>query len=131
MTSVRAAKSKGSQFEYDCQASLEQKYYEVIRTAERGYQRQYDLHVRCFKEGSEYLAFECKRLKGISWNQLEKYYKKLEKVTNNYDIIKNRYILFKSNFQPCLVFDGHGIFTFENYFRIPFIKHESTRVKKV
>ena len=43
MTSVRAAKSKGSQFEMNCEASLQQRYPDCYRTHERGYIMQYDL----------------------------------------------------------------------------------------
>jgi len=125
MTSVRAAKSKGSSFEYDCQHSLKAKYPLIYRTSERGFQRQFDL---CDEESLS--AFECKRLKGISWNQLVSYYEKLEKVT----VQGNNFLLFQSNRQPCLVFykndAGYTINTFESVFGTPFEKHPSTRPKK-
>jgi len=125
MTSVRAAKSKGSQFEYDSQHSLTAIYPDIYRTAERGFQLQYDLHSEKSK-----VVFECKRLKGISWNQLVKFYNKLEnKAPEDY----RKYLLFKSNFQPCLVFfkinEYYTIVEFENLFRVPFEKHPSTRKK--
>jgi len=127
MTSVRAAKSKGSSFEYDCQHSLKKLFPDIYRTSERGFQMQYDLHSESGK-----MVFECKRLKGISWNQLDKFYEKLEKVKPyNYGSC----LLFKSNRQPCLVFyiDDHArivIESFEDVFGVPFEKHPSTRPKQ-
>ena len=124
MTTVRSAKSKGSQFEYDCQYSLSKLYPEIYRTSERGFQLQYDLECNT-------AVFECKRLKGMSWNQALKFFTKLlERAPDGKDI----YLLFKSNRQPCLVmyFNNQGdiiISTFETCFgnNIPFEKHPSTR----
>lgn len=130
-TRVRGAKSKGSQFEYDCQASLEPIYKDIFRTSERGFCLQYDL-----QSDNYHAVFECKRLKGISWNQCVKYFKKLKsKTPTGY----TPYLLFKSNQQPCLVMfetltkEGEKILsieTFETCFNLPFIKHKSTRAKK-
>jgi len=128
MVSVRTAKAKGSCFEYDCQDSLKKLYPTIFRTSERGFQLQYDLEV---PNGP---VFECKRLKGISWNQLVKFYEKLCKVSKYKEI----YLLFKSNRQPCLVFYNNNlqairsytIKTFEDVFNVPFVKHESTRKRK-
>jgi len=130
---IRAAKAKGSCLEYDVQASLEQsKNLTVTRTSERGYQRQYDIHVEQ-KGFPGHIAIECKRLKGISWNQLVKFYEKLVTVAglNAY----SHYVVFKCNQQPALVFhknlDGtYFIKTFYDEFGLQFIKHKSTRVKK-
>jgi len=127
MVSVRAAKSKGSQFEYDCQYSLSKVFPDIYRTAERGFQMQIDL---CSDE--QETVFECKRLKAISWNQAKNFYLKLTDVTPT---ARNRYLLFQSNRQPCLVFyldDNYGylIQEFENVFGTQFEKHPSTRVKK-
>ena len=72
MVKVRTAKVKGSMFEYDIQHSLKALYPDIYRTSERGYQLQYDLHT---DQGMA--VIECKRLKGISWNQLDKFYQKL------------------------------------------------------
>lgn len=125
MVTVRTAKSKGNQFEYDCQASLKAIYPDIYRTSERGFQQQYDLRSDTGK-----VVFECKRLKGISWNQCVNFWCKLRERT---PLGYNSYLLFKSNNQPCLVFDIHmhpHITTFENKFLTPFIKHESTRKKE-
>jgi len=131
MTKVRTGKVKGSAFEYSCQYSLRNyTAYPVIRTSERGFQMQYDLRIEL--ESGKYIAFECKRLAGFSWNELIKYFKKLEKVTK--DNCFNRFLLFKGNNQPCLVMwkqdESYNVCTFEDYFGVPFEKHKSTRVKK-
>ena len=128
MVTRRTAKSKGSSFEYDCQHSLTAVYPQIYRTAERGFQRQFDL---CDDESEN--VFECKRLAGLSWNQALKFYEKLESKTPT---AKSRFLLFKSNRQPCLVFyfdkfhNDYTIRTFENVFGVPFEKHPSTRAKK-
>lgn len=128
MVSVRAAKAKGSSFEYDCQESLQAIYPNIYRTSERGFQLQYDL--RSDTDGLK-AVFECKRLKGISWNQAKKYLFKLqEKAPEGYDC----YLLFKSNRQPCLVmFTNESelsrveVLEFQDVFSVPFVKHKSTR----
>lgn len=89
-----------------------------------GFQAQYDLD-------STFAAYECKRLKGISWNQALKYYNKLKTVVEK----RSYYLLFKSNQQPCLVMTEDinnqvVVKTFEDYFGTLFLKHPSTRVKK-
>lgn len=125
MVKVRTRKAKGSALEYDVQYSLTPIYPDIYRTSERGYQRQFDLHSE-----KDSVAIECKRLKGISWNQLVKFYKKLEKVSEC-DV---NLIVFKSNLQPALVFQeslsGYVILEFKDAFNVPFLKHPSTRVSK-
>ena len=96
MVTRRTAKNKGSQFEMDCKHSLIPLFPDILRLGNEGFQAEHDL--RSEKSNT---VFECKRLKGISWNELVKIYKKLESVTPEAD---NRYILFKPNKQPCLVF---------------------------
>lgn len=125
MVTRRTAKSKGNSFEYDCQESLKKGFSDIYRTAERGFQRQYDL-----RSDGGLVVFECKRLKGMSWNQAKKYFIKLESVAPvGYD----RYLLFKSNQQPCLVMYRYGgilVEEFETCFEGKFVKHKSTRVRK-
>lgn len=136
MVTVRTAKSKGSQFEYDCVASLAQTGNYVYRTAELGFQRQYDIEIKDTTPEHNTLAIiECKRLKGISWNELDKLYRKLHlKLKNPMDHEGKCYLLFQSNHQPCLVYayiKGEPcIKLFENVFLVPFIKHKSTRATK-
>ena len=119
MVTVRAAKQKGSSFEYDCQESLKQIYPDVYLTKQRGFQLMYDIQT---DEGK--CVFECKRLKGISWNQILKLFFKL---INIKPLLYDGYLLFKSNFQPCLVFDGESIRSFEQVFKVKFIKHTPVR----
>ena len=128
MVTVRAAKAKGSSHEYDCQESLQAIFPDIYRTAERGYQRQYDLRSDEFKT-----VVECKRLKGISWNQAKKYLLNLMDAAPEGYV---SYLLFRSNRQPCLVMGRFGtqgilmVLEFEDHFRTPFVKHKSTRRKK-
>ena len=76
------------------------------------------------------IAIECKRLKGISWNQLLKFYEKLCRVSKK----SGNYLVFQSNRQPALVFyeeqDGYTIKLFEKVFGVPFVKHPSTRAER-
>lgn len=125
MVKVRTAKDKGSQMEYDTQYSLQSVYSDICRTAERGFQQQYDL-----RSDDHKVAIECKRLKGMSWNQAKRFFIKLEsKVPKGYIGL----LIFKSNQQPALVMyrDGYQIFVteFVEYFGVQFEKHPSTRNK--
>ena len=135
MTTVRTGKSKGSAFEADARYNLSKVYPDIIRLGCEGFCAQYDLMSKEHK-----LAFECKRLKGISWNECVKFYEKLRKVA---PVGYTCYLLFKSNLQPALVFfdlnqnsshDGeqhdYRIADFERYFEVEWEKHPSTRVKK-
>jgi hypothetical protein len=120
MVSIRTARNKGSSFEMDVEYSLQQVYPDLFRTKAKGYITQYD-HIS--EKGQ--IVIECKRLRGISWNALIGFYTKLKKVApHNYVCC----VLFKSNFQPCLVFDGMSIHTFEYVFGHEFKKHPSTKV---
>ena len=135
MVTRRSAKVKGSQFEYDCHASLKQRrsFDGISLTKERGFQRQFDIKIPIYNYPDRYLAVECKRHAKFSWNQLLKLYKKLVSKTPDAD---NHYLLFKPNLQPCLVFyfnepdNRYEITPFPDFFGVPFIKHESTRPKK-
>ena len=124
---IRNSKARGSCFEYDCQESLQAIYPDIYRTSERGFQLQYDLRTDMAK-----IVWECKRLKGMSWNQAKKFLLKLQgKAPEGY----YSYLLFKSNQQPCLVMymtndKKFFVTTFENEFNTPFIKHTSTRNRK-
>jgi hypothetical protein len=134
------AKQKGNSFEYDCQQSLEQNIFQnVTRTSERGYQRQYDLEVRDNATQKIVAIIECKRLKGISWNQAFVFYDKLSnkavfmvQQVGATSIVPKPYLLFQSNHQPCLVMylcdDELTVRRFEDVFGVPFIKHKSTRI---
>ena len=78
---ISSSKNKGSSFEYDVQYSLEQHedVKSVTRTAERGYQRQFDLLVN-FNNNPFETAIECKNHKQVTWNQLVKLYEMAESI---------------------------------------------------
>lgn len=114
---------KGTPYERNIEASLRQLYPDTRRTHEIGYILQYDIISDIGKK-----AIECKRIRGISWNQLIKFYKKLVQVApKGYEC----YISFQCNHQPSLIFgvDETGkyyIRTFQDIFNVPFIKHIPT-----
>jgi hypothetical protein len=124
MTTVRSAKNKGSAFEMDCETSLQQVFPDCYRTHERGYVMGLDL---ISKEAK--LTFECKRLKGISWNQCIGF---LDLLIKRSPEDYHCYLLFQSNRQPCLVMHYSDdkslrIETFEDCFGVNFIKHLSSK----
>lgn len=126
MTTVRSAKKKGSQFEYDTHASLKQKFPDILLTKQQGFQQQFDLVSHTSK-----MAVECKRLKSLSWEQAKKYFIKLKERIPPYYI---PYLVFKANHQPCLVMSHgpfgdhlHVVMEFEKQFQVPFIKHDPVR----
>ena len=125
MVTKKTGKSKGSQFEMNCRYSLFKVMPSIIRLGSEGFQLQYDLE-------SDTSVFECKRLKGMSWNQAVKFFIKLETKS---PFGKKPYLLFKSNRQPCLVMykDDKSQITvkrFEDVFNVMFEKHPSTRKTK-
>lgn len=116
---IRGSKSKGSQFEMSVRDSLIVKYPNMLLTKQEGYVTQYDLIDR-----TERICIECKKHKGFSWNEIEKYYYKLyEKAPVSY----NCYVIFQANRQPCLVMGpseiGLVVRKFIEVFDVPFIKH--------
>jgi len=119
MTTVRSAKSKGSQFEMSCRDSLQAIYPDILLTKQEGFVQQYDLVSHVNK-----MVFECKRHKGFTWNDLTKTFEKLRsKAPPGYKC----YLLFQANGQPCLVMDIHVDYfvqEFSSYFNTPFIKHK-------
>ena len=130
MTTIRSAKGKGSLFEMSVRDSLAQKYPDVLLTKQEGFVKQYDIWISSAK-----IAIECKRHKGFSWRELEKYFLKLEKrikanTDENDDGIYTPYLIFQGNHQPCLVMNYDLIWgylnvkTFESVFGIPFLKHK-------
>jgi hypothetical protein len=124
---IRSSKARGSALEYDVHHSLKAIFPNIYLTKQLGFQQQQD--VRC---DAAQVCIECKRLKGISWNQLEKFYNKLKSVApKDYRC----YVVFQSNHQPALVFTVDTVYqnfmirTFIDEFNTPFEKHPSTRVK--
>lgn len=119
MTSLKTAKSKGSQFEMDAQWSLRTIFPDISRLGGEGQWREIDLES---KESNA--VFECKRHSGFSWNELVKYYEKLELRSPD---AAERYVIFKANRQPTLVMTrtsvGLTIRLFEDMFGVSFEKH--------
>jgi hypothetical protein len=126
--SVRAAKSKGASMEYDTLESLQALFPKAYLTKQRGFQLQYD--IQCDEDNK--FVVECKRLKGISWNQAVSLYTKTSELA---PLGYESYLIFKSNNQPALVMHDATpdasihIQTFESFFNTPFIKH--TPIRKV
>ena len=120
-------KSKGSQFEMSVRDSLAQKYPDVLLTKQEGFVSQYDIFIPSVR-----IIIECKRHKGFSWNELEKYFLKLEK---RVEAIKDEhcipYLIFQGNHQPCLVMlkilQSYLIKKFKSKFDISFIKQKGNR----
>src|SRR3990167_8446808 len=137
---ISARKSKGATFEYSVRDSLAQKYPDVLLTKQEGFVKQYDIWIPSAK-----IAIECKKHKGFSWNELEKYFLKLEKriqanKDENDNGIYTPYLIFQGNHQPCLVMSYYYISndytkeinskvirTFEDVFGISFTKHKGNR----
>ena len=132
MVTRRAAKSKGSQLEMDACYNLKKEYLDLIRVGAEGFKYQFDL----FSESNK-VFFECKRMAGFNWNELLKYYKKLEKAADKYsdeEYIPQCYLIFQGNNQPVLVFyknDGRYCVELYNDLWNTFEKRpKKTRVKK-
>src|SRR3990167_2882172 len=131
---ISARKSKGATFEYSVRDSLAQKYPDVILTKQEGFVKQYDIWIP-----SQKIIIEVKKHKGFSWNELEKYFLKLEKrikanKDENDNGIYTAYLIFQGNHQPCLVMARRNtyptilwIYKFQDCFEIPFIKHKGSR----
>ncbi len=135
---IKKRKEKGSLFEMSVRDSLAQKYPDVLLTKQEGFQKQFDIWIPSAKIG-----IECKRHKGFSWRELEKYFLKLEKrikanKDENDDGVYTPYLIFQGNHQPCLVMflDNRNIWKnliitkFENVFNVPFLKHKGRKVKE-
>ena len=117
----RSAKNKGSQFEYSVFDSLLPIYPDLKLTKELGFVLQYDL-----VSEKNRLAIECKFHKTMSWNEMKKIHNKLIEVASDYS---EHVLIFKTNRQPVLAFDGMIVMEFENIFAVPFIQR-GTKVKQ-
>ncbi len=131
---IRNSKSSGSSFEYNALESLQVIYPDAYLTKQRGFQLKWDI-----QDDNAKVIWECKRLKSMSWNQAEKFLDKLSLLAPK---LYKYYLLFKSNFQPCLVMYREtkqlmdtqfisivNVMKFEDYFSTPFVKH--TPIRKV
>jgi len=117
---IRGAKSKGSQFEMDCEYSLQQYYHDCYRTHERGYIKQYDIYSEQSKS-----VFECKCHKSMSYTQAKKYFLKLQSLSEG-----NRpYLIYKTNQQPILVMYSDAFIKVTEFTNLwgEFKKHPKTR----
>lgn len=130
MTTVRSAKSKGSQYEMSCRDSLQAIYPDILLTKQEGFVQQYDLVSHQSK-----VVIECKRHKGFTWNDLVKTFNKLySKAPTGY----TPYLLFQGNGQPCLVMynpmiHNHScivVIPFEDMWHVPFVKHVGKKKKE-
>jgi len=127
MTSVRAAKNKGSGFEYDVLFSLQQYHKNMYLTSKQGFQQQIDL-----LDDKDKIAVECKFHRSISWNEAKKYLDKLiSKSPKDYRC----FLVYKTNFQPVMLmrkgvmnsdYSGYYLIEFEGEYA--FQKHPSTRL---
>ena len=119
---------KGTPFEKNCEASLRQIFPDAKRTHEEGYFLMYDLE----SKNGKFIG-ECKRLRGISWNQAVKFYEKTESLApTGY----KSYLFFQSNFQPCLVMSRQDegyiqVVRFEVEFGTEFIKYTPVKRNKL
>ncbi len=111
MASMKA--KKGNPFEYHTLYSFLEAGYDAKRFDDN--KSGIDLVVNI--EDTIYWCIECKnRKRTLSWNQLHKIWKnsceEAEKLYEDWEV----YVVFKSNHQPCLVYDGHNIMKFDNVF---------------
>jgi hypothetical protein len=104
-------RDKGNKFEYDTEYSLKSVYPDIRALEKRGYARGYDL----ISEQSS-VVIECKFHKTITWNELVKYYELTRERATGMKVL----VVFKTNQQPVLVFDGYSIYPFEAVFDVPF-----------
>ena len=121
---------KGSGFEYDTQASLNQiDNGEFWLTKERGFRRQFDIEGKTTRVSDKgpvvcMIAVECKFHKKLSWNEAKKYFDKLKRVASKHT---KHYLIYKTNQQPVLVMENYFGITmvseFNERFPKPFIKH--------
>jgi hypothetical protein len=107
-----SARDKGNRFEYDTEYSLKPKYPDIRALEKRGMAEGYDLVSIADK-----VAVECKAHHNISWNELKKIYDLIQQRAYGYTL----YVVFKTNRQPVLVFDGTFIMTFDKCFNVPFL----------
>lgn len=122
MTSVRTAKSKGNTFEYDVEYNLKKIFPNIKLLERRGFVTGMDL-----KDESRDVAVECKFHKAISWNELVGYYNKLTERSK----MKYNFVVFKTNRQPVLVYNGYSVTTFTLFFGYVFEKRPKGHTRGV
>jgi hypothetical protein len=106
---IRGSKSRGNQFEYRVEYNLKKIYGDSVKLLEkRGFAKEYDIEI-----GS--IAIECKFHKSMSWNEMKKIWEKLKKVTSNHT---KHLLIFKTNRQPVLIYNGVNCCEWYDYFSI-------------
>jgi len=117
-------KSKGRNLEYSVWDSLKPFIDDIRLMSQLGYPQKYDLI-----SDSKKMIIECKRHKGFSWNELFKYFCKLEEIAvrMNYTPI----LVFQANRQPALCMvnldNKTVVMSFEHYFEVEFYKHKGVK----
>lgn len=106
-----SAKDKGNRFEYDVEYSLKPRYPDIRALEKRGFARGYDL-----ASSEHMIAIECKFHRAITWNELVKIFNTIRERAADYQVL----VVFKTNMQPVLVFNGKMITTFADWFNVPF-----------
>ncbi len=114
-------KSKGRGLEYSVWDSLRPFIEDIRLMSQLGCPQQYDLITESAQQ-----VIECKRHKNFSWNELRKYFDKLESVM---PVDYSAVLVFQANRQPALVMARNmnneiSVRTFNDYFEIEFMKHK-------
>jgi len=105
MVTHRSAKNKGNQFEYDVEFNLKKFYGDMRTTDRKGYVQQYDIISENY-----HIVIETKFHKSITWNEMVKVWKKLrDNAPNGYECL----LIFKTNQQPVLIYDGRKCQNYE------------------
>ena len=115
---------KGNPMEYDTAYSLKEGGYSVERMDDNTA----GIDLIAWNEDAVRYYLECKNRQGLSWNALEKIYKKTSDTMEGLDIKAIPLVVFKSNRQPVLVmswdayFYGMVITPFYEYFKCDWSK---------
>ena len=117
-----SARKKGNSLEYDVEYSLKPIYSDIKTTERRGFAQGFDLIAE-----QKNTVFECKFHKSITWNELVKIYEILRSRTQEAVF---HWVIFKTNQQPVLVFDGKSIRLFKDIFGVEF-KNRPKREKNI
>jgi Holliday junction resolvase len=110
MPSIKA--KKGNPFEYDTAYSMIEGGYDVVRLNDNT--KSLDLIA---SNPSIKYHIECKNRQRMSWKSIQKIWDSIKKTPDTIPLV-----IFKSNFQPTLVFNGSNITTFEDFFKIEWKK---------
>jgi len=112
MVTVRSQRNKGNSFENATFRNLKKVFPDIQLTKHLGFVKQYDL-----VSEERNLAIECKFHKSLSWNEMVKIWCKLSDKASKYE---DWLLIFKTNRQPVLVYDGCVCMEFEDMFGFEF-----------